>query len=105
MTVADIRFDWNPSMDAVPESLRGYPAEMGEKGGRGYTLSAMSGCVREMVRRLASQRGTPRLGYVTMRLKEPGSGADRVFFFERFTELELPWDPLPMFDVPLLNHH
>lgn len=59
MTVADIRFDWNPSMDAVPESLRGYPAEMGEKGGRGYTLSAMSGCVREMVRRLASQRGTP----------------------------------------------
>lgn len=99
MTVADIRFDWNPSMDAVPESLRGYPAEMGEKGGRGYTLSAMSGCVREMVRRLASQRGTPRLGYVTMRLKEPGSGADRVFFFERFTELELPWDPLPMFDV------
>lgn len=31
MTVADIRFDWNPSMDAVPESLRGYPAEMGER--------------------------------------------------------------------------
>lgn len=99
MTVADIRFDWNPSMDAVPESLRGYPAEMGEKGGRGYTLSAMSGCVREMVRRLASRRGTPRLGYVAMCLKAPESGADRVFFFERFTELELPWDPLPMFDV------
>ena len=57
MTVTDIRFDWNPSMDAAPESLRGCPAEMRERGG--YTLSAMSGCVREMVGRLASRRGTP----------------------------------------------
>lgn len=93
MTVTDIRFDWNPSMDAAPESLRGYPAEMGEKGGGGYTLSAMSGCVREMVRRLASQRGTPRLGYVTMRLKAPESGADRVYDLSDFTIVELPWDP------------
>lgn len=99
MTVADIRFDWNPSMDAVPESLRGYPAEMGEKGGRGYTLSAMSGCVREMVRRLASRRGTPRLGYVAMCLKAPESGADRVYDLSDFTIVELPWDPLPVFDA------
>lgn len=48
MTVADIRFDWNPSMDAVPESLRGVPGgNGGERRERLHAIGHVGLCARD----------------------------------------------------------